>query len=173
MKALNSQSMRAWRHSKDPGASDRIVPNHDASAHVCVLGLLATSREVRSALAKRMRVLVFSEAQLAILVALHALDPTPASVDTLSCETGVGFRHLVLVIDSLLAEDLVEEETSPDNCPQGLFRLTEKGRETSVVAAHLFLDAVDELTQGLSVTQFTVLEEACRHVTHQARHLRV
>src|SRR3954471_406981 len=172
MKALNAQTGRSRRHLPDRSAN-RVVPNHDLQAHVYILGLLATSREVRTALAKRMRILVFSETQLAILVALHALDPLPASAETLSAQTGLGLRTLILVVDSLMAGDLLEEVADRADCRQGFFRLTEKGREASVLAAHLFLDAADELTRGLSVIQTSVLNEACEHLTHQARQLRV
>jgi DNA-binding MarR family transcriptional regulator len=159
-----------WRKKGDGRTTNQRTD--EPFAYASMLSALSAGRNVRAVLARLMGVGVFSEAQLATLIALHAVAPSASTVAALCSQTDVSRPHMILVIDSLVARGLLVQGFDHAGRRQGIIRLTGKGREAAVVAGHLFLEAVDEVTPGFSPCLSVALYRAWQYLASSARRIR-
>jgi hypothetical protein len=158
-----------WRKKGDRRTTNQRID--ELLVYASMLSVLCAGRNVRAALARLMGVGVFSEAQLGTLITLLAVDPSPCTITALCSQTDVSLPHMILVIDSLVARGFLVQGLDHAGRRQGIIRLTGKGREAAIVAGHLFLEAVDEVTHGFSPFLSVALYRAWRHLASSARRI--
>ena len=139
----------------------------DPEGCAAILNMLATSRLVRGHLHSVLQHLGLTEAKLATLVTLYALDPEPASPADLSVQTQVSRASMTELIETLHARSWITRKPSPSDRRTQHLRLTEKGRTFVESAVRPFLIAVGHCADVLTPAEYHLITQTCaRLCTH-------
>lgn len=126
-----------------------------------VTELLHTSFLIHLALQRQLEDSGLSDLKFAILVALYALDPNPATTTDLAFYTGFTRSAVTTAVTELTARKLIESERDPADRRVLYLRPTNAGRRLSERAALDYLHTVGQAARTLPPPAITALQRTC------------